>query len=432
MRADIWRRYGALGTVGRSSIDIRKEISAARMYNALPVDGTIRNETTKDAVNDVYLYRAAAMKKVRKAITTRTDDEKECKRLYALLREGEWQDDKFLHRLMRKHFRHGVSHTSNQFIVRSDRFSTEIVDGFLTINIKIARKYGADIRLTTTSSGKNVKLSAKNIRIVVKDGYTEIHYAADKAEGRPHGDKMIGVDKGYSEAFTDSDGTAHGSDFGAVMTTYSNKTHKTGIARNKLYALEKKHRKAGRDSKADNIRINNLGRAKIDRRKEATHKHLATLAHKSAHSIVDKAAVVVSEDLTAQIAKKHVWRRYNRRMSAWAKGILAKAMDSVCTQRGAEHCLVNAAYTSQMDSVTGLLKGKRVGDKFHRENGDVLHADHNAALNVLHRYSDTEITLYTPYKEVKRILIARYPAQLSVNGHELQVMSTYQPCADKP
>jgi transposase len=118
-------------------------------------------------------------------------------------------------------------------------------------------------------------------------------------------------------------------------------------------------------------------------------------------------------------------------MSAWARGVLAEALDSVCTQRQAEHCLVNAAYTSQMDSVTGLLEGKRVADKFYRINGDVLQADHNAALNVLARYEDTEITRFTPYKEVRRILLSRSPAQLSVKGHELQVMSTYQPCADK-
>ncbi|EQD25961.1 hypothetical protein B2A_15857, partial [mine drainage metagenome] len=42
--------------------------------------------------------------------------------------------------------------------------------------------------------------------------------------------------------------------------------------------------------------------------------------------------------------------------SAWAKGVLAEALDSVCTQRQADHRLVNAAYTSQMDSVTGCCK----------------------------------------------------------------------------
>lgn len=431
VRADIWRRYGALGTVGKSANEVRKEISAARLYVDLPVDGTIRNETTKDIVNDILLYKAAAMQRVRKAIAARADEESERKRLYTLLRKDQWLTDNFLHRQMRKHFRHGKSRVANQFVVRSDKYATEVVDGHLTIVIHIAAKYGAPIRLTTTSSGKNVSLSGSNLRVVVKAGFTEIHYAATKSSGRPCGDQMMGIDKGYTEAFTDSDGAAHGKTFGAVLTEYSDKASATGKARNKLYALEKKHREAGRIAKADHIKLCNLGRIKIDNRKEYAHKRLRTIAYQSAHTIVDKAAVVVSEDLTAPIAKKQVWKRYNRRMSAWAKGVLAEALDSVCTQRQADHRLVNAAYTSQMDSVTGLLEGKRVGDKFYRINGDVLQADHNAALNVLARYEDTEITRFTPYKEVRRILLSRSPAQLSVKGHELQVMSTYQPCADK-
>ena len=117
-------------------------------------------------------------------------------------------------------------------------------------------------------------------------------------------------------------------------------------------------------------------------------------------------------------------------MSAWAKGVLARSLDSVTTQRGAKHVLVNAAYTSQMDSSTGLLQGRRVGDKFYRENGDVLQADHNAALNVLARLDDCEITRFTPYKEVRQILLARSPALLSVNRLELGAQ-VRQPSADK-
>ncbi|MDR7927246.1 transposase [Acidithiobacillus thiooxidans] len=430
VRADIWRRFGALGTVGKSANDIRKEISAARIYADLPVDGTIRNETTKDIVNDVLLYKAAAMQKVRKAIAARTGDEAERKRLFTLLRKDQWLTDNFLHRQVRKHFRHGKSQVANQFVVRSDKFHTEIVDGFLTIVIRIATKYGEAIRLTTTSSGKNVKLTGSNLRIIVKEGFSEIHYATTKGDGRPCGEKMIGIDKGYTEAFMDSEGVAHGQDFGQVMRIYSDQAMITGKARNRLHALEKKLREAGRITKADHIREHNLGRIKLNARKEHTHKQLRTLAFQSAHAIVDKASVVVSEDLTAPIALQQAWKRYNRRMSAWARGVLAEALDSVCTQRQAEHCLVNEAYTSQMDSVTGLLEGKRVGDKFYRINGDVLQADHNAALNVLARYEDTEITRFTSYKEVRRILLARSPAQLSVKGHELQAQA-YQPCADK-
>ncbi|WP_031574104.1 MULTISPECIES: transposase [Acidithiobacillus] len=431
VRADIWRRYGALGTVGKSANDVRKEISAARFYADLPVDGTIRNETTKDIVNDVLLYKAAAMQKVRKAIAARTTDEAERKRLYILLRKDQWLTDNFLHCQMRKHFRHGKSQVANQFIVRSDKYAIEIVNGYLTIVIHIAVKYGQAIRLTTTSGGNNVKLSGSNLRIIVKDGFSEIHYATTKGDGRPCGEKMIGIDKGYTEVFMDSEGVLHGKTFGAVLTEYRDKASTTGKARNKLYALEKKYRESGRITKANHIKLCNLGRIKIERRQDRTHQRLRTIAYQSAHTIVDKAAVVVSEDLTAPMVKKQAWKQYNRRMSAWAKGVLAEALDSVCTQRQAKHCLVASAYTSQMDSVTGLLEGKRVGDKFYRVNGEVLQADHNAALNVLARYEDTEITRFTPYQEVRRILLARSPAQLSVNRHELQVMSAYQPCADK-
>ena len=430
VRADIWRRYGALQNIRKSNQDIRAKIAAGQYYTGFPVDGTIRNETTKDIINDVLTYKAAAMVKVRQAIHARTNDKAEQKRLYTLLRDDKWQTDNFLHRQMRKHFRHGKSAVANQFIVRSDKQTSKVVDGRLSVTIHIAKKYGSDITLTTTSSGKNVDLTGRNLRIIVKDGCAEIHYATEKGDGRECGNQVIGIDKGYTEAFTDSDGEAHGEKFGSVLTEYSDKTAETNRQRNKLHALEKKHRKAGNIAKADRIKQNNLGRKKIDARREETQDQLRNIVFQSAHSIVDKAAVVVSEDLTSPIAKKQQWRKFNRKMSSWAKGVLADALDSVSTQRKAKHVLVNSAYTSQMDSTTGLLQGKRTGDKFYRENGDVLQADHNAALNVLARLDDNEISRFTPYREVHRILLARSPAQLSVNRLELGT-KTRQPSADK-
>lgn len=140
---------------------------------------------------------------------------------------------------------------------------------------------------------------------------------------------------------------------------------------------------------------------------------------------------MVSKDLTSPIAAKQNWKRFNRRMSGWAKGVLAQSLEEVVLQRKADHVLVNGAYTSQMDSTNGLLEGKRVGDRFYRANGDVLQADHNAALNVLARLDDAKISRYTPYREVRRILLARSPAQLSVNRLELGAQAR-QPSADKP
>ena len=302
--ADIWRCYGALGTLGKSATVIRSEITGGGFYTDLDVDGTIRTETTKDVVNDILIYKAAAKKKVRKAIYLRTTDKDERRRLYTLLKNDEWLQDNFLHRQMRKHFKHGRSTVANQFIVRSDRHSSEIVDGKLVVTIQIAKKYGDDIRLTTTTCGKNVDLTGCNLRIIVKDGYSEIHYATEKEPGRPHGDQTLGLDKGYTEAFTDSDGDAHGEAFGAVLTKYSDTVSATGKQRNPLHALEKKPRAKGHRAKANRIHRHNLGRKKLNARRQRTQNHLRTISYQAAHSIVDKAALVVSEDLTARIAKK--------------------------------------------------------------------------------------------------------------------------------
>lgn len=407
VRADVWRRYGGLGTVGKSAADIRKEITARCWYAQLPVDGTIRAETTKDVVNDLLTYKAAAAQKVRHSITRHTSDKDERKRLYTLLKADRWLEDRYLHRMMRKHFRHGVSRCATQFVVRSDKHAEAVIDGHLVVTIQVAKQYGQPIQLITRSNGKGVDLRGCNLRIIVKDDQVEIHYATEKAAGRVCGAKEVGVDKGYSEALTDSDGIHHGERFGAALTTYSDQHSATGKQRNKLHALEKKHREAGRISKADHIRYNNLGRKKLDARRERTQQHLRTIAYQAVHAVVDKAATVVSEDLTLPIKGKAQWRTYNRRMSSWAKGVLAQALEEVCAQRGAVHVTVNAAYTSQMDSFTGLLEGKRVGDKFHRANGDVIQADYNAARNVKSRLHDPDITRFMKHLEVRRVLLSR-------------------------
>lgn len=385
-------------------------------------------------MSNKYRINEFASRVGRSAQTARAKDAAERKRMFTALKSDQWLADNFLHRQVRKHFRHGKSKVANQFVVRSDKHSSAVVDGKLVVTLKVAQKYGGHIVLVTSSSGKNVDLVDSNLRIIVKDGFTEIHYATDKPDGRVCGTQVVGIDKGYTEAFTDSDGVAHGKAFGTVLTQYSDAAAKTGKARNKLHALEKRHRAAGRISKADQIKRCNLGRLKMDARRDRAQKQLRSIAFQSAHEIVDKATVVVSEDLASPITSKVQWRRYNRRMSSWAKGVLAEALHSVCQQRKASHVLVCGAYTSQMDSNTGRLEGRRVGDKFYRENGDVLHADHNAALNVRARLSDPDIGRYTPYKEVRKILLARSSGATERHGLELDAenCSAPQPSADKP
>jgi IS605 OrfB family transposase len=122
--------------------------------------------------------------------------------------------------------------------------------------------------------------------------------------------------------------------------------------------------------------------------------------------VVDKASTVVAEDLTTQCSGHNYGRNMNRRLAAWTKGLTAQALHDVSERRGSTLVMVNAAYTSQVDHRTGLF-GVRKGDRLHCPCGEVLQADHNAAINVLKRFGDPDITLFTPHTRVKQILKER-------------------------
>ncbi|MDM1366910.1 IS200/IS605 family element transposase accessory protein TnpB, partial [Myroides marinus] len=169
------------------------------------------------------------------------------------------------------------------------------------------------------------------------------------------------------------------------------------------------------------IELNNLGRKKLDKRQDTQKAKLKTLIFTATHKLVDKAKVIVAEDLTSPIqSKRNYGKNTNRRLNTWAKGLLANALTSISHRRGSTVHLVNSAYTSQSDSfLHGLLIGTRKGDRFHRFNGEVVQADWNAARNVLARLNDNEISRYTPYKTVKRILqerTDRYKSELTDSG----------------
>jgi predicted dehydrogenase len=92
------------------------------------------------------------------------------------------------------------------------------------------------------------------------------------------------------------------------------------------------------------------------------------------------------------------------------KGVTARALNDVSERRGSALVLVNAAYTSQADPRTRLLAARR-GDRLHLPGGVVMQADHAAAVNILHRASDPDITLHTPYTRVRQILQDRADRQ---------------------
>ena len=394
--------------MGKTTIEINREIRALPFYKTIEVAGNTKCQVVNDTVINIIMYKEACKEKVRKDIWKRTHDPLERKRLFTLLKADKWLEDSFLHRRMRHYFKHGQSKMDNQILLMSKNQSVSTIEGKAFINLEFPQKLGGVIQLQTASNEKLSNLmNKKNLRLILNGNIIEVHYAFDKPKGRPCGQGEIGIDKGYAEAFVDSDEVFYGTDFGRLITDFSDKNKVTGQRRNKLHALEKKYRKKGQDAKADKIKKFNLRQQKKAARKKRIQNQLKDRAYKAVHKMVDKAQLIVSEDLTSPIKKKTNFKNMNRRLANWYKGILADAVNDVTSQRGVINAPVNCAYTSQMDSTTQRLEGKRVGDKFYHVNGDVSHAGVNASKNVLARYRDTTITLYMNYKAVKSILLSR-------------------------
>ena len=416
LRAEVWRKYGSMQGVGVSHRTIRDGwLAEGRQFD---VPARLWKETLRDTIADVKAYREAAKEKVRKAIQLRTKENEERKRLYALLKYDRWMEDNFLHRQMRKQFKHGVTRVNNQIILDTGCYTTFELGGRAWLSVmSLKRGQRIAIPLNSTHSPKGT------LRLILGDGVVEVHHTIDKPEGRPCGNETIGIDKGYTEAFVDSDGERHGEGLGETLSQESDHLKKKYQNRNKLEAIAK-----AKPHKRNNIHRCNLGRKKLGKRRTKQTKRVRDKIFKAAHSVVDKAETIVVEDLTSPIKSKRKYgKNQNRRLSGWVKGIMAEALDSVSKSRSSRLVNVSCAYTSQTDSRYGILLGTRKGDWFYCFDGEVLDADGNAARNILARVDDPDIGQFTPHKQVRKILLERTEQFKRLRRELSRTVGTAQP-----
>jgi IS605 OrfB family transposase len=397
IRTNIWHDFGSInGLEVKSDRQIRdKWLKEKRQFKVL---ANAWKETLRDSFGDIKAYREAAKEKVRKIIYKNINKPIE---FYKLLKSEQWISNNYLRRLMRKHWKHGRNHTNNQIIVRSDNYTTFQQGGRAWIKIPSLQKgkrIAIPLNTTIEPSG--------TLRLILNEGIVAVHYTIDIQETKNCGNATIGIDKGYTEVFIDSDGIEYGKGLGKILTKKSDQLKQKYQKRNKLKAIANK-----KSHKKQNIIKNNLGRKKLNRQANKTKSKVQDVIYQATHQLVNKAKFIAAEDLTSPIVGKRFGKNVSRRLSAWTKGIIATALDTVSRRRCSSVILVNSAYTSQMDSRYGILKGKRRGDSFHCFDGAVLQADENAARNVLARLHDPEIDRWTPYQKVKSILLERTERQ---------------------
>lgn len=409
VRSMVWDRFGSIAGVGVSDRTIRDQWLKDGTAEQFGVTANAWKETVRDAMCGIKANRDAAKVEVRRNIARRNLPDEERKRLYIALKYDKWANDPLLRRLMRRSLRRGHNHTHNQIIIRSDLVSTFRREGDDRVWLKVAGlkpRQPVIIPLNTTVAPSGT------LRIILRGGVVEVHYAVDdkalKSAHRPHGTRKLGVDKGYTEVLTDSDGRHYGTGFGAILSAHSDNLKERNARRAKLRSIANNAAAKGNHAKAERIHRHNLGTVKRTRQDRAVKTVIRDVVYTAANRVADDAAVIVAEDLTRTIRGKSKGRNMNRRLAMWTKGVIAQALEDVSERRGSSLRLVNAAYTSQVIPGTSTL-GRRVGDRLHCPHGGgvVWHADHAAAVNILERDGDTEISLYTPHKRVRQLLQER-------------------------
>ncbi|OAD24055.1 transposase IS605 OrfB [Candidatus Thiomargarita nelsonii] len=396
IRSDVWHSFGSINGVSiKSDRKIRDQwLKAKRPFD---VSANAWKETLRDAFGDIKANRESAIAQVRKIIYKQVSDENRRHELYKKLKSDEWTCDNYLRRLMRKYWKHSRNQTSNQIIVRSDNYTTFQLGSHAWIKIPSLQK-GKRIAIPLNTTVE----PTGTLRLILKNGEVEVHYTIDIEETKTCGQATLGIDKGYTEVFVDSNGEHYGEGLGQILSSHSDQLKKKYQARNKLRAIANK-----KPHKQQKIIENNLGRKKLNRLHYKVQAQIKDTISQATHKLVDKAEFIAAEDLTSPIASKKFGKNVTRRLSAWTKGVIANALDTVSRRRCSSVILVNSAYTSQMDSRHGVLLGKRSGDSFHCFDGVVLQADENAARNVLARLHDPEIDRWMPFQKVKSILLER-------------------------
>jgi len=401
IRTEVWRNYGSIGGLSAKFRPVRDEWIALQHVKNLPQ--RIWRATLSDSLDDIKANREAAKEKVVRHIFRNLDDEEKRKELLKKLKtDSVWINDSYLRRLMRQYWKHGKNHTFNQIVLEPGSYKLFSHNGKNYIEV-ISLKRGQRIAIPV---GTNYSITGQ-IRLILREGQVEIHYTIDNVDLRTCGKTQIGIDKGYTEAFVDSDGEFYGKGLGDVLSKESDSLKNKYQRRNKIKAvLDKVEQK--NPKKAKRIRKNNLGRKKLSRRKKKHTAAVKTIVFTAVNRIVDKAETVVCEDLTKNFNSRNLGKNTNRRLSGWVKGLMGSAIEIVASRRGSRVVQVNAAYTSQICSKCGCL-GKRTGDQFHCASGcgAVMHADLNAAVNVKARLDDKELHRWLPFSKVKQILLER-------------------------
>ncbi|NEQ86370.1 MAG: transposase [Moorea sp. SIO2I5] len=412
--------YNKLGSISHWGMDWKKaipEIKSFRTPNTLGVPAKLMDWTINDVAKAITAQQAACIDAVAKKVYKRfpgKENQNKRKELCKQLRTLAFLDNSLLHRLVRKEFQRGHSWVKNQIVYQQVGYKCKRISRN-TYQLELAGLRRGKRNKIVVRSNRKIKGQIRLIFNQLLQRF-EIHFLVDHGTVEiPSERRSVGVDKGYTEVFYDSEGQAHGKGLGKAATKksvrvawpFGHRICAKNRNRGRLWAL---HRKLEKIDPVKSARIleNNLNRKTENRRYRKNQAELTAIIGAASKSLFNgKSLKVFAEDLTQPIRNKRQSKAVSRKLNSWMKGVMRDSLQKWANWTGSVVTEVQPSYTSQIDSRNGTLLGKRTGDNFTGFDGVVLQADHNAAKNILARGTDFEITRYMNKTEVQAVLLRR-------------------------
>lgn len=269
------------------------------------------------------------------------------------------------------------------------------------------------IFISTTKKGKRVSIKLTDntlrnntLKVKIMENSIQIHSPIQiKTKINNNIEKVIGIDKGYRYLFAVSSGKFYGEGLNNILSKETERLNKVNSVRNRFYVLYNGYLEQGNIKKANTIKENNLGKVKYNHNKEKYDETVKSYINHSLNKLIkeEKPTEIVMENLDF-VSWEHKYPKVvKRKLSRWIKGYIRERLEYKCDYNNIKYIYINPAYTSKSCNKCGNF-GVRKGDIFMCSKCGEIHADINASINILNRKYDKEISLYTKFTIVKKIL----------------------------
>ena len=237
--------YNKLGSISHWGLDWKKaypEVRSFRTPESLGLPSKLMEWTVSDVAKVITAQQAACIEEVAKKIYKRfsgKENQKTRKELCKQLKTLAFLDNPLLHRLVRKEFQRGHSWVKNQIVYQQGGYSCKRLSRY-TYQLELAGLRRGKRNRIIVRSNRKIKGQIRLIYNNLLQGF-EIHVLVDHGTVEISTERRsIGVDKGYTEAFYDSDGQAHGRKLGRLATKKSDRICSKNRKRGKLWAIHRK------------------------------------------------------------------------------------------------------------------------------------------------------------------------------------------------